>query len=179
MKEKKGYLLIVIVFALIAGLAIGSMANKNKTATEEPEPPKQEEQQQTIEDEYLKEEDLPPVTSEGNDLDNAYNIIKPYVDEAFAGVDGWTLTKEGENGIVLTLDIPESEMAYMSLDVWQEMVQDTSLASERMKQVLEQNGIYDIHFAIAVGDVTADVAYLIAVDGIIMLDVPNGVNNLE
>lgn len=192
MKQNKGCLYIFIVLALVIGLALAS--GKDEQRVEEESPAQQEEQiepeqkeepeeeKPAIEDEYLTEEDLPapiPEPAVDSKLDEAYDIIKPYVDYAFAGVDGWKLTQEGDNGIVLTLHIPQTEMQFMTTSEWNSMVLDANTAASNMKQILESNGIYNIHFAIAIGDVDRDIAYFMTVDGTTMLDIVNGVNNID
>ena len=43
-----------------------------------------------------------------------------------------------------------------------------------MREALVTNG-YDAHFSILIGDIEQDAVYFAAADGILMLDVPNGV----
>lgn len=155
-------------------------AVKQEQQIEQPVAPVEKEETKTeIQDEYLTEEDLPKEEQQVSNIDAAYELAKPFVDNAFGptGLD-YSLRKETADGVqmlVLVIDISEEEIAATDMNTWN-MLKDGAIdASRNMKTLLNQRGYYDIHFAIMIGDVSRDAFYLMVGDGEVVTDIPNGV----
>lgn len=137
------------------------------------------EEEPAIQDEYLTEEDVPEYIP--NQYDDAMQFIQPIVDEAFGptGLDYYLIEETADDGkpvIILIIDgFTSSEVqAGVQLGEWDLLVDDGVYTTEVMRDVLVQQG-YDVHFGIMIGNTSTDEVYFSAVDGMLVLDVPNGV----
>lgn len=200
----KRKMLVIIILVTIALLAFDRYAVDNKEeikeavkqeqqveqpAEEKKEEPKQEkeepkeeqkqEEKTEIKDEYLTEEDLPKEEVKISQIDDAYDLAKPYVDQAFGptGLD-YRLNKETVDGVemvVLVINISEQEIAATDMNTWNTLKDGAVSASQNMKILFDQRGYYNVHFAIMVGDASVDSYYLMVGDGEVIMDIPNGV----
>ena len=193
----KRKILVIIILVAIALLAFDRYAVNNKEeikeavkqeqqieqpAEEEKEEPKEEQKQEEkieIIDEYLTEEDLPREEVKVSQIDEAYDLAKPYVDKAFGstGLD-YRLNKETVDGIemvILVINISEQEIAATDMNTWNTLKDVSIAASQNMKMLFDQRGYHNVHFAIMVGDASIDSYYLMVGDGEVIMDIPNGV----
>lgn len=186
----KRKMLVIIILVVIALLAFDRYAVDNKEEIKETvkqeqqiEQPAEEEQKQEekaeIKDEYLTEKDLPKEEVKISQIDDAYDLAKPYVDQAFGptGLD-YRLNKETVDGVemvVLVINISEQEIAATDMNTWNTLKDGAVSASQNMKILFDQRGYYNVHFAIMVGDASVDSYYLMVGDGEVIMDIPNGV----
>ena len=199
MNKKKVIVLSVIglvVFCMLAGMTACTAVFVNELEREaeleeqrieqQLEQPKEEEQP-VIEDEYLNEDDLGMIELPGQPAPEeshiqqgrAYEVVAPYVDEAFGPTGlNYYLTEEvidGETVVILMIDISHAEVEVAAQDgTWNEISDLGVLASESMYNVLLANGV-DAHFEIVIGDMTDGFMYYCAIDGELVTDIPNGV----
>ena len=186
MNKKKVIVLSVIglvIFCMLAGMT-ACTAIFVKEVDRELERQEQLVEQPKIEDEYLNQDDLhmielPGQPESGVQQGEAYNAVAPYVDEAFGptGLE-YTLEESFSDGITLVtlrIDMTHEEIkAAMISGEWDQISELGLLASQSMYQVLQSKGI-DAHFGIAIGDIALDECYYAAVDGQLVMDIPNGV----
>ena len=187
MNKKKVIVLSVIgitIFCMLAGMTACTAFFVTELDKEA-----QQFEQPKIEDEYLNQDDLHMIELPGQpepgqpapqpQQGEAYNAVAPYVDEAFGptGLE-YTLEESFSDGITLVtlrIDMTYEEIkAAMISGEWDQISELGLLASQSMYQVLQSKGI-DAHFGIAIGDIALDECYYAAVDGQLVLDIPNGV----
>ena len=181
MNKKKVIVLSIIgfiVFFVLAAMTACTAFFVNELDKEAERVEQQVEQQieePTIQDEYLTEEDLPPIEQQSSALE----VIQPYVDEAFENTGLTYYLKEeivnGETVVMLIIDFSYEEIqsAVESGD-WNEISYLGVNASEALYNILVTEGV-NAHFGIVIGDVATDSYYFSALDGQLVVDVPNGV----
>ena len=193
MNKKKVIVLSVIGFTIFCMLAAMTactaffVSELEREAEREEQRIEQQIDQPAIEDEYLNEDDLDMIELPGQPAPEeshvqqgkAYEVVAPYVDEAFGSTGlNYYLTEEvvdGETVVILVIDIPHSEVEIAVQDgTWNEISELGMLASESMYNVLLANGVY-AHFEIVIGDMTDGFMYYCAIDGELVSDLPNGV----
>lgn len=193
MNKKKVIVLSVIgftIFCMLAGMTACTaffVSELEREAEREEQRIEQQIDQPAIEDEYLNEDDLGMIELPGQPAPEeshvqqgrAYEVVAPYVDEAFGSTGlNYYLTEEvvdGETVVILVIDIPHSEVEIAVQDgTWNEISELGMLASGSMYNVLLANGV-DAHFEIVIGDMTDGFMYYCAIDGELVSDLPNGV----
>lgn len=193
MNKKKVIVLSVIgltIFCILAAMTACTAFFVNeleREAEREEQRIEQQIDQPAIEDEYLNEDDLDMIELPGQPAPEeshvqqgrAYEVVAPYVDEAFGSTGlNYYLTEEvidGETVVILVIDIPHSEVEIAVQDgTWNEISELGMLASGSMYNVLLANGV-DAHFEIVIGDMTDGFMYYCAIDGELVSDLPNGV----
>ena len=189
MNKKKVIVLSIICFTVFCVLAAMTACTAIFVKEVDRELERQEQlvEQPKIEDEYLNEDDLDMIELPGQPAPEesyvkqgeAYEVVAPYVDEAFGSTGlNYYLTEEvvdGETVVILVIDIPHSEMEIAVQDgTWNEISELGMLASGSMYNVLLANGV-DAHFEIVIGDMTDGFMYYCAIDGELVSDLPNGV----
>lgn len=180
--EEHKVLVLAVAFILVAVLAY-SCGNEDaveqgyentvndtqvEQKTEEKEEPEQTEDEDV--DTYVNDNPNPNT----NDVEGAYDLMKPYVDEHFAGMNYAFEIKEGN--LFLRCDIPTSELYATDMTTWNSLVETAEECSVQWKATLDSYGYTNIHFSIMVGDFSADSYYLLVTDGHVLYDAPNGVN---
>lgn len=192
MNKKKVIVLSIICFTVFCVLAAMTactavfvneldreLEKEEQKIEQQVEQPKEE--NPVVEDEYLKEEDVYEYLPEPEqNSDAAMEFIKPMVDEAFAGLglDYYLIEETADDGlptIILILNIPVAEIeAGVEYGQWDTLSEEGLLVTEVMREALVTNG-YDVHFGIMIGDMEQDAVYFAAADGILVMDVPNGI----
>ncbi len=132
----------------------------------------QEEQQvEAPKDEVVepKEEPAPvqePVKDISNDVDGAYDLVKPLIEEQFASLDHEYTIMNGE--LMLIGYLPADEVYYgISDGSWDDLIANAEYASTNIKSALDAAGYTNVHFNISMCDNVKrqDLCYLLVRDG--------------
>ena len=192
MNKKKVIVLSVIgftIFCMLAAMTACTAIFVNELEKEaereeqkiEQQIEQQKEENPAVEDEYLNEKDIYEYLPEPEQNSGAaMEFVKPMVDEAFAGLglDYYLIEETADDGlptIILILNMPVAEIeAGIEAGQWNALSEEGLLVTEVMREALITNG-YDVHFGIMIGDIEQDAVYFAAADGMLIMDVPNGV----
>ena len=180
--EEHKVLVLAVAFILVAVLAY-SCGNEdvveqgyedavNDTQVEQKTEDKEESKQTEDEDVDSYVNDNPNPNT--NDVESAYELMKPYVDQYFAGMDYVFEIKEGS--LFLRCNIPTSELYATDMSTWNSLVSSAEECTTQWRATLDSYGYTNVHFSVMVGDFSADSYYLLVTDGYTLYDAPNGVN---
>lgn len=138
----------------------------------------QEEQQveapkdEVVEPKEVQEPVEEPVKDISNDVDGAYDLVKPLIEEQFASLDHEFTIMNGE--LMLIGYLPADEVYYgISDGSWNDLVANAEYASTNIKSALDAAGYTNIHFNISMCDDVKrqDLCYLLVRDGITFFNV--------
>ena len=138
----------------------------------------QEEQQaEAPKDEVVepKEEPAPvqePVKDISNDVDGAYDLVKPIIEEQFASLDHEYTIMNGE--LMLIGYLPADEVYYgISDGSWNDLIANAEYASTNIKSALDAAGYTNVHFNVSMCDSVKrqDLCYLLVRDGVTFFNV--------
>ena len=122
----------------------------------------QEEQQV----ETPREEVQEPVKDISNDVDGAYDLVKPIIEEQFASLDHEYTIMNGE--LMLIGYLPDDEVYYgISDGSWNDLIANAEYASTNIKSALDAAGYTNVHFNVSMCDNVKrqDLCYLLVRDG--------------
>ena len=122
----------------------------------------QEEQQA----EAPREEVQEPVKDISNDVDGAYDLVKPLIEEQFASLDHEFIIMNGE--LMLIGYLPADEVYYgISDGSWNDLIANAEFCSNNIKNALINSGYTNVHFNISMCDNVKrqDLCYLLVRDG--------------
>ena len=128
----------------------------------------QEEQQV----ETPKEEVQEPVKDISNDVDGAYDLVKPLIEEQFASLDHEFIIMNGE--LMLIGYLPADEVYYgISDGSWNDLIANAEFCSNNIKNALINSGYTNVHFNISMCDNVErqDLCYLLVRDGVTFFNV--------
>ena len=128
----------------------------------------QEEQQV----ETPKEEVQEPVEDISNDVDGAYDLVKPLIEEQFASLDHEFTIMNGE--LMLIGYLPADEVYYgISDGSWNDLIANAEFCSTNIKNALINSGYTNVHFNISMCDNVKrqDLCYLLVRDGVTFFNV--------
>ena len=128
----------------------------------------QEEQQV----EAPKEEVQEPVKDISNDVDGAYDLVKPLIEEQFASLDHEFIIKNGE--LMLIGYLPADEVYYgISDGSWNDLIANAEFCSNNIKNALINSGYTNVSFNVSMCDSVKrqDLCYLLVRDGVTFFNV--------
>ena len=128
----------------------------------------QEEQQ--VED--PKEEVQEPVEDISNDVDGAYDLVKPLIEEQFASLDHEFIIMNGE--LMLIGYLPADEVYYgISDGSWNDLIANAEFCSNNIKNALINSGYTNVSFNVSMCDSVKrqDLCYLLVRDGVTFFNV--------
>lgn len=133
----------------------------------------QEEQQvESPKDEVKKPEESEPapvqepVKDISNDVDGAYDLVKPLIEEQFASLDHEFTIMNGE--LMLIGYLPADEVYYgISDGSWNDLVANAEFCSNNIKNALINSGYTNVSFNVSMCDNVKrqDLCYLLVRDG--------------
>lgn len=144
---------------------------------------KEEQQVETPKDEVVEpkevqepvEEPAPvqePVKDISNDVDGAYDLVKPIIEEQFASLDHEYTIMNGE--LMLIGYLPADEVYYgISDGSWNDLIANAEYASTNIKSALDAAGYTNVHFNVSMCDNVKrqDLCYLLVRDGVTFFNV--------
>ena len=107
-----------------------------------------------------------PVKDISNDVDGAYDLVKPLIEEQFASLDHEYTIMNGE--LMLIGYLPADEVYYgISDGSWNDLIANAEYASTNIKSALDAAGYTNVHFNISMCDNVKrqDLCYLLVRDG--------------
>ena len=128
----------------------------------------QEEQQV----ETPKEEVQEPVKDISNDVDGAYDLVKPLIEEQFASLDHEFIIMNGE--LMLIGYLPADEVYYgISDGSWNDLIANAEFCSNNIKNALINSGYTNVSFNVSMCDSVKrqDLCYLLVRDGVTFFNV--------
>ena len=128
----------------------------------------QEEQQV----EAPKEEVQEPVEDISNDVDGAYDLVKPLIEEQFASLDHEFIIMNGE--LMLIGYLPADEVYYgISDGSWNDLIANAEFCSNNIKNALINSGYTNVSFNVSMCDSVKrqDLCYLLVRDGVTFFNV--------
>ena len=128
----------------------------------------QEEQQA----EAPREEVQEPVKDISNDVDGAYDLVKPLIEEQFASLDHEFIIMNGE--LMLIGYLPADEVYYgISDGSWNDLIANAEFCSNNIKNALINSGYTNVSFNVSMCDSVKrqDLCYLLVRDGVTFFNV--------
>ena len=134
----------------------------------------QEEQQveepkdETVEPKEVQE----PVEDISNDVDGAYDLVKPLIEEQFASLDHEFIIMNGE--LMLIGYLPADEVYYgISDGSWNDLIANAEFCSNNIKNALINSGYTNVSFNVSMCDSVKrqDLCYLLVRDGVTFFNV--------
>lgn len=113
-----------------------------------------------------------PVKDISNDVDGAYDLVKPIIEEQFASLDHEYTIMNGE--LMLIGYLPADEVYYgISDGSWDDLIANAEYASTNIKSALDAAGYTNVHFNVSMCDSVKrqDLCYLLVRDGITFFNV--------
>ena len=134
----------------------------------------QEEQQvEAPKDEVVEPKEVQePVKDISNDVDGAYDLVKPLIEEQFASLDYEYTIMNGE--LMLIGYLPADEVYYgISDGSWNDLIANAEFCSNNIKNALINSGYTNVHFNISMCDSVKrqDLCYLLVRDGVTFFNV--------
>ena len=126
------------------------------------EAPKEEVQEPVEEPAPVQE----PVKDISNDVNGAYDLVKPIIEEQFASLDHEYTIMNGE--LMLIGYLPADEVYYgISDGSWDDLIANAEYASTNIKSALDAAGYTNVHFNVSMCDSVKrqDLCYLLVRDG--------------
>lgn len=128
----------------------------------------QEEQQvEEPKDEAVEPEPIEePVKDISNDVDGAYDLVKPLIEEQFASLDHEFIIMNGE--LMLIGYLPADEVYYgISDGSWNDLIANAEFCSNNIKNALINSGYTNVSFNVSMCDSVKrqDLCYLLVRDG--------------
>ena len=117
-------------------------------------------------------EEPAPVKDISNDVDGAYDLVKPLIDEQFASLDHEFTIMNGE--LMLIGYLPADEVYYgISDGSWNDLIANAEFCSNNIKNALINSGYTNVHFNVSMCDNVKrqDLCYLLVRDGITFFNV--------
>ena len=113
-----------------------------------------------------------PVKDISNDVDGAYDLVKPLIEEQFASLDHEFTIMNGE--LMLIGYLPADEVYYgISDGSWDDLIANAEYASTNIKSALNAAGYTNVHFNVSMCDNVKrqDLCYLLVRDGVTFFNV--------
>ena len=138
----------------------------------------QEEQQveapkdEVVEPKEAQEPVEEPVKDISNDVDGAYDLVKPIIEENFGSLDHEFTIMNGE--LMLIGYLPADEVYYgISDGSWNDLVANAEFCSNNIKNTLINSGYTNVSFNVSMCDNVKrqDLCYLLVRDGITFFNV--------
>ena len=113
-----------------------------------------------------------PVKDISNDVDGAYDLVKPLIEEQFASLDHEFIIMNGE--LMLIGYLPADEVYYgISDGSWNDLVANAEFCSNNIKNALINSGYTNVSFNVSMcdSDKRQDLCYLLVRDGVTFFNV--------
>ena len=134
---------------------------------------KEEQQTEAPKDEVVEPKEVQePVKDISNDVDGAYDLVKPLIEEQFASLDHEYTIMNGE--LMLIGYLPADEVYYgISDGSWDDLIANAEYASTNIKSALDAAGYTNVHFNVSMCDSVKrqDLCYLLVRDGVTFFNV--------
>ena len=115
-----------------------------------------------------------PVKDISNDVDGAYELVKPLIEEQFASLDHEFIIMNGE--LMLIGYLPADEVYYgISDGSWNDLIANAEFCSNNLKNALINSGYTNVSFNVSMCDSVKrqDLCYLLVRDGVTFFNVAN------
>ena len=115
-----------------------------------------------------------PVKDISNDVDGAYELVKPLIEEQFASLDHEFIIMNGE--LMLIGYLPADEVYYgISDGSWNDLIANAEFCSNNIKNALINSGYTNVSFNVSMCDSVKrqDLCYLLVRDGVTFFNVAN------
>ena len=113
-----------------------------------------------------------PVKDISNDVDGAYDLVKPLIEEQFASLDHEFIIMNGE--LMLIGYLPADEVYYgISDGSWNDLIANAEFCSNNIKNALINSGYTNVSFNVSMCDSVKrqDLCYLLVRDGVTFFNV--------
>ena len=113
-----------------------------------------------------------PVKDISNDVNGAYDLVEPIIEEQFASLDHEYTIMNGE--LMLIGYLPADEVYYgISDGSWNDLIANAEYASTNIKSALDAAGYTNVHFNVSMCDNVKrqDLCYLLVRDGVTFFNV--------
>lgn len=122
-----------------------------------------------------EQETQPPLIQEPT-VNRAMAIVEPLVRSSMESNEvDYELSIQDRDSIILTINVPQPNAENATYEQWNELTESALSVSSEMYEILEDNNLNLINFGVFIGDVQRDCYFYAAINGSVMLDVPNGV----
>ena len=111
-----------------------------------------------------------------SDLDQAEQYIDQIMAEHFQGIE--YMIMKNENGLAIVINIPDNDIAFTSIEEWNELVGIMVDYDIMIQQFLQECGL-NVPTATMVADIESDIPLLAIVNGEVMYDIFNGIDRLN
>ena len=161
---------------LMAGMLCVSMVGCGDEVKESFEEGYKDATQEEQQVEEPKEEVIEPepVKDISNDVDSAYELVKPIIEENFGSLDHEFIIMNGE--LMLIGYISSNEVYYgISDGSWNELISNAEYASTNIKNVLDTAGYTNVSFNVSMCDNVKrqDLCFLLVKNGVTFYNVAN------
>ena len=161
---------------LMAGMLCASMVGCGDEVKESFEEGYKDATQEKQQVEEPKEEVIEPepVKDISNDVDSAYELVKPIIEENFGSLDHEFTIMNGE--LMLIGYISSNEVYYgISDGSWNELISNAEYASTNIKNVLDTAGYTNVSFNVSMCDNVKrqDLCFLLVKNGVTFYNVAN------
>ena len=115
-----------------------------------------------------------PVKDISNDVDGAYELVKPLIEEQFTSLDHEFIIMNGE--LMLIGYLPADEVYYgISDGSWNDLIANAEFCSNNVKNALINSGYTNVSFNVSMCDSVKrqDLCYLLVRDGVTFFNVAN------
>lgn len=134
---------------------------------------KEEQQVEAPKEEVVEpKETQEPVEDISNDVDGAYDLVKPLIEEQFASLDHEFIIMNGE--LMLIGYLPADEVYYgISDGSWNDLIANAEFCSNNIKNALINSGYTNVSFNVSMCDSVKrqDLCYLLVKDGVTFFNV--------
>lgn len=144
---------------------------------------KQEQQVEAPKEEVVEPKEVPepveepapvqePSEDKANDVDGAYDLVKPIIEERFGALDHEFIIMNDE--LMLIGYLPADEVYYgISDGSWNDLIANAEFCSNNIKNALINSGYTNVNFNVSICDNVKrqDLCYLLVRDGITFFNV--------
>lgn len=113
-----------------------------------------------------------PSEDKANDVDGAYDLVKPIIEERFGALDHEFIIMNDE--LMLIGYLPADEVYYgISDGSWNDLIANAEFCSNNIKNALINSGYTNVHFNVSMCDSVKrqDLCYLLVRDGVTFFNV--------
>lgn len=178
MKMNKKMLSLLVAGLLSVPFAVGCSDNEVEQQLPQTQIEEQPQEQQKPIDEDLNDEYKAKIDERQqiSDLDQAEQYIDQIMAEHFQGVE--YMIMKNENGLAIVINIPDNDIAFTSIEEWNELVGIMVDYDIMIQQFLQECGL-NVPTATMVADIESDIPLLAIVNGEVMYDIFNGIDRLN
>lgn len=178
MKMNKKVMGLVLAGLLTVPFAVGCSDNQVVEQLPQTQIEEQPQEQQKPIDEDLNDEYKAKIDERQqiSDLDQAEQYIDQIMAEHFQGIE--YMIMKNENGLAIVINIPDNDIAFTSIEEWNELVGIMVDYDIMIQQFLQECGL-NVPTATMVADIESDIPLLAIVNGEVMYDIFNGIDRLN